>query len=688
MIHLKDFLSHYFKSDVSVEEILKKTGLFETYDIASLVPKLKTLSFSAGSLIVKENEIGEHLYIIKEGAIRIFTLHQGKEIVLARLEKYRYFGEQALLYEHPAKRNASAMALEDSILYQLSQKDFLEVLHQNTALKNVLEEYGKKQLLEKAEKQLELLGFLGKNPLTKIKRIVTYSDQEKIFSAGDPAKTVYFVLSGQVDIHFSETSQKEYRTQVTKGQIFGEKGVLEKSVRKGTAIASGQVNLIEFDGAHFQKIYQNTPALKEYIVHIQKIYQLSKDQYVTLYQGKFMDLDAICATFHFTSGETVLSMKVVGKDIFSISWPSISIQEKISYQSEEVTAEIFLYKNKLIGFTYIGFLDVLPELCQMVLNQEPLSIDQKKLFKHLGRFTATQAPTIEENAPVCYCMNVPYKTVIEAIQSGKKTLGEIIDDTGAGSVCGGCHTKINGLLGHTDWQLVYIKKVIPYSDTIHAFQLQTAHKKVLPSHPGQHIIIQAYIDNHWVERPYTLTAVNTHRDYDEIIVQKEPHGVLSGWLFQQEEKDPLLRMSPPQGNFILSPEEANDFICFVGGIGVTPALAFARFVSTYPHPIHLHIDYSAHTKTHFICQEELEAIKCQTDHLSVFFRETSEMGHLTPVEIKKIIQDHHKPAYFICGPKPFEQMVLSTLREAHVEEDRIHVETFISIGAPLNASPI
>ena len=67
--------------------------------------------FTEGEVIIQEGEIGNRLYIVHEGTVRISKTVLGKEKVLADLEQGDFFGEMSLINEKP--RTADAKAVSD-----------------------------------------------------------------------------------------------------------------------------------------------------------------------------------------------------------------------------------------------------------------------------------------------------------------------------------------------------------------------------------------------------------------------------------------------------------------------------------------------------------------------------------------------------------------------------------------------
>ena len=67
-------------------------------------------------------EIGETLYIIKEGSVSIRI--GDKEV--RQLKEYDYFGQNAILMH--TKRMMDVISLEKTICYELSKNDLIEAL--------------------------------------------------------------------------------------------------------------------------------------------------------------------------------------------------------------------------------------------------------------------------------------------------------------------------------------------------------------------------------------------------------------------------------------------------------------------------------------------------------------------------------------------------------------------------------
>ena len=105
--------------------LLKSLNLFKDTPenvLADLAPLMKEIQYEQGTEIFKEGEIGDCMYIIQQGNIKI---HKGNT-TLAILKEKEVFGELSLL--DADTRSASATADTDCILYKIDQEPFYELM--------------------------------------------------------------------------------------------------------------------------------------------------------------------------------------------------------------------------------------------------------------------------------------------------------------------------------------------------------------------------------------------------------------------------------------------------------------------------------------------------------------------------------------------------------------------------------
>jgi len=104
---------------------LKGVPIFQKVDgegLRHLAERAEEKIVEAGNFIVRENEMGEEMYIIKRGKVEVFKEVNGEKKQLALLGEKAFFGEMSILEEAP--RSASVKAVEDSCLITINKECF------------------------------------------------------------------------------------------------------------------------------------------------------------------------------------------------------------------------------------------------------------------------------------------------------------------------------------------------------------------------------------------------------------------------------------------------------------------------------------------------------------------------------------------------------------------------------------
>lgn len=114
----------------SQSSILREVPIFTELndeDLVLIMQMTVRRAYPKNTMIVIEEDRGDTLYIIESGSVKITRLdEEGREVILAILGSAEFFGEMALL--DGQGRSANVMAIEDTVLFTLHRRDFLDVL--------------------------------------------------------------------------------------------------------------------------------------------------------------------------------------------------------------------------------------------------------------------------------------------------------------------------------------------------------------------------------------------------------------------------------------------------------------------------------------------------------------------------------------------------------------------------------
>jgi ATP/ADP translocase len=108
---------------------LKKTALFHATAAEKLmaVSEISHLtSFKAGTLISREGEVSDHLYIVRSGSLKIIKSKNNVKTILSILHGGEIYGEIGLFNQAP--RSASAIAQEDCELWVIQRSALKKIL--------------------------------------------------------------------------------------------------------------------------------------------------------------------------------------------------------------------------------------------------------------------------------------------------------------------------------------------------------------------------------------------------------------------------------------------------------------------------------------------------------------------------------------------------------------------------------
>jgi CRP-like cAMP-binding protein len=115
------------------EEVVRRAPLFTALDEAaaiSLRASMDSVKIANGSILFKEGDDGEHLYVIIDGKLKLGTSSgDGRENLLSILGPGEMFGELSLF--DPGPRTSTATAVTDAKLLSLSHEKVIPWLKQN-----------------------------------------------------------------------------------------------------------------------------------------------------------------------------------------------------------------------------------------------------------------------------------------------------------------------------------------------------------------------------------------------------------------------------------------------------------------------------------------------------------------------------------------------------------------------------
>ncbi len=657
-----------------------------TSERARLAAWAREMRVTPGELVVREGDRGDRMYFIASGSVQVLgRAFEGSDLVLARLEAGQYFGEQALLASGTLLRNASVRAITNCRLLVLTQEDLLAALDENSEFVRRLREASENQkVLRRSQLREQVLRNLG---ASESYRIETYQSGQWVFRQGESGDRLYLILGGSAQaIRHEQEGVHVMLAELLPGQFFGELAILNNAPRAASVQATSDLEVASLDGAWFRSALTTHPQLRSLMTSLETMYMLPSRGVLTLQAGNLGTQPTLTAVHHFPDGRRVVSTRLVGVAAFTVRLVGATEATKSARYvnaNRGVIREIHVADGRIVELESEGDWPELGDVLELLLDGTPIDDSLVATFGKHGNFNVGTVPIRKATEVVCQCSSVSSQQILQAIEEGCHSLRDVANKTKATLVCGGCRPYVRELLGEADWTPARCESVTRLSDNIWAFRIRPLTGDYRPNLAGQHLVIRARVDNHWIQRPYTISSSADASGTYEITVKREPDGVLSRWLFDRLRAKTFIRISEPSGNYFLPADQTTDVVCLVGGIGITPALAMARTLSADPRPFRFHIDYSVSREEDVICREEIEGLPLANPNCKVRIRVTQRDGRISANDIATLTHHYPDAAFYLCASQTYMETVGRYLTDAKIPASQIRVEIFTVAGARL-----
>jgi ferredoxin-NADP reductase/DMSO/TMAO reductase YedYZ heme-binding membrane subunit len=207
--------------------------------------------------------------------------------------------------------------------------------------------------------------------------------------------------------------------------------------------------------------------------------------------------------------------------------------------------------------------------------------------------------------------------------------------------------------------------------------------------PGQYLTLALTIGGQRLNRSYTIASSPTRGEHVEITVKRLADGRGSPHVHASLVEGARVKVSAPAGRFVFTGGEVARVLLLAGGVGVTPLMAIARYLTDRGWPGHVHFVFSVRTPADVIFADELAELarRHPTFHLCIVATRagddwTGARGRVTAELLHREVPDLARTPVYLCGPEPMMEAMRALLAGEGVPADAIHTEAFVSTPAP------
>ena len=639
---------------------------------------------AAGDSLFHQGDRGESVFLLISGDLEVYLEKSEAEedLILARLfRRGEVLGEWAATREEQS-RSASVRARRDTTLLEIPYSLIREI----GALTRFLGHSARRgEQLESHDALITespLFSLMTRQGSARLNyREMTTPEGQRIFDYGDPSTEVFLILDGEIEI-LSDTDR--LITTLAKGQIFGELGVTRSLPRSASARARKDSRLLVLEAGDFLSLARENPDFARHMVTLRKIYQTRLEEVVLQFQYHINGQPCFTSTLQLDEERQLISNFSVHIEAVSIEiLPSTTEAIVFTYEdpSRNLVRRLELSAGVITGARFTGPHRETGLVVEAMRQQTVISADQLKQFEESGEiFTNT-----ENSKLICHCMQIPRSEIADGMEAC--TLDELMQITGAGTVCGGCRGDLAQCCQPSGDQPMEILEVSEFQPGYCRVRFTPHGEEALSTFKaGQHIRLEASIQGQSVRRTYTLTSPAHETRWREITFKREPHGLFSRWLSGAKPGQTQVSVSPPEGEFAVDLQKVRPVILLVAGIGVTPALCIARSRAVLDQGPRIVINHSFHSLNSAPCEEELQ--KISAEHIDIDYQplETLAGNRLKRQHLKEYHSSYPDAQWMICGPENYERAMQEHLKEIGVADDAISRELFHARGAQATAS--
>ncbi len=227
--------------------------------------EVKLESVGAGHLVFDQGDPSDRIYIVCKGRIRTLLKDAAAtEVNLAVLRAGDLFGEAALVSERT--RETAAWAIEESVLLPIERTTFERRLLASPEHREAFEKFVRATSIRRFLNSCADISALSPKELRDVVNRFqeeSYKKGDIIFRQGDEGDNFYLIERGRVEVVRWEDGQSKIINVLREGNLFGEKALIERTVRFADIVCSTDCHVFSLSKDAFDGLLEMSPRLRD-----------------------------------------------------------------------------------------------------------------------------------------------------------------------------------------------------------------------------------------------------------------------------------------------------------------------------------------------------------------------------------------------------------------------------------------
>ena len=231
-----------------------------------ILTRITSLHCDQGSLICKEGEEGASIFVISQGKVGIYkyTIKEKKEVLLNTLTAGDFFGEFSFFSRQ--RRSASAKALTDVSLLEITRDDFDEIQKVYPNITEVFSALYKKRVVDTILALSPPFNVL--NPQDRKRLVERFSSYlvepgTVVIQEGALPSFLYLIKSGRAEVVVEKEGKEIIVGHLAAGDIFGEISLLLNRNHTASVRTVTRTELLKASKEDVEKILGSYEQIRE-----------------------------------------------------------------------------------------------------------------------------------------------------------------------------------------------------------------------------------------------------------------------------------------------------------------------------------------------------------------------------------------------------------------------------------------
>lgn len=196
--------------------------------------------------------------------------------------------------------------------------------------------------------------------------------------------------------------------------------------------------------------------------------------------------------------------------------------------------------------------------------------------------------------------------------------------------------------------------------------------------PGQYVTLELEIDGNNIRRSYSICSSRTDNTCLSIGVKQIENGYASTYINQKLDSSSKVKVSTPEGSFILGNwDNKKSYIFIAGGSGITPFISMLNDILPKQSSA-VYLKYSTISQVETMFYEELQTLKNQYPQFHLDLLYTNGENLLNETNLAEWISSQPSSDYevWVCGPAGIISATEKACNSIGLADSKFHREYF------------